>query len=401
MSWILRAIGFLVALMFIGGAAAINGATAWHLGTEDWQRYVFAGIVVGAVICEALGVLFVKHHWQAGNRLLAVAGVVLMFAAAAYTVRMELRFFTESHSGMSGTLEAKAQSRRDANADIAQARKELSWIPQHRASSVVQTDLVALRSRHKGSAERYCAMKARWAGKVCRQMKALESELAIALQAVKLKADIQRLETAKRDSPVVAETMPEAAWLSRCLPVSKDGAADWLMVGGILFLLLARTFALPLAMTGSVQRELTQLDSGRVDVQMATVKPDEAIRHESTQVDATHVAGIPCNDDEPDKGGGQVRVLDFTAKREEPGVSRTSLDQFLHELQAIGGGNLAFPEIVKRYERYCRDLDIRPEARNYLGKRLKDLGFRHRRRSRKRSGSVTYYQIPPLMQEAA
>jgi hypothetical protein len=380
--------------MFIGGSAAINGATAWHLGDEQWQRYVFAGIVVGAVICEALGVLFVRHHWRTGNRLLALAGVSLMIAAAAYTVRMELRFFTLSHAGTSVKSDAKIQDRRDIDADIAQARRELSWIPKHRLVGVVQADLTSLRAKYKGAAEKYCAMKARWAGKVCRQMKALVSELAIARQAIKLKSDIQQWSKAKRIVPVVAEAMPEAAWLSRRLPVSRDGATDWLMIGGILFLLLGRTFALPLAMTDvPSSKKRTQVASLRENGDVSRVPDGGAGDNE----DASYVPIDGANDNGDASYAPEIgKVLTFPKH-----VPKNSLDQFIYLLRDAGGSSMSFPEIWAEYKRFCKRQGVKLEARNYVGKRLQDLGFSKDRPKPRNGSRVTVYQIPPFMTEAA
>ncbi len=401
MNWALRAAGILVALMFILGAAAINGATAWHLGAEPWQKYVLAGIVVGAVVCEALGLLFVRHHWRAGNRALALAGVALMLAAAVYTVRMELRFFTESHSGMSGQRHASIQDRRDYEADIARARQELSWMPEHRPVAVVRLELAALKAKYGRGSDSYCAMKSRWAARTCRKLTKLESELATAEQASNLKADIRRWTAAKRTAPVVAEAMPEAAWLSRRLPVSEDGAADWLMVGGILFLLLARTIALSLAMTGAPERHRTQLDStpgrSREAAENAAKTPLFRSGEGRTRVESTDAPGRRARTGDSKKRA--ANVLDFRRWHLPQATPVDSLADFLHEVRAAGGGQLSFPEILARYERFCRDRDLEPEARNYVGKRLKDLGFRSRRRRRKNGPRLTVYDIPPLMQE--
>lgn len=250
MDTLYKIMGFGAALVFIGVSLAISGVTGWNQTSVEWQQYLYLALACAAVIWASFAIMFIDKARRNKQWVVFLAGGLLLVGAEVYTMRMELRFFTLSQSDGIELRKDQGDSRKSIKAKITVKEKRLSWVPPHRELAIVSADLNAHKAKYSKRPVIYCNSKARWAKNVCSARSKLNVELASANSAVKLEQEIKDLQAQKRQAPIVAEAMPEAAWLSRHLPIDEEGAIDWLMISGLLFLALGRTFGIPIAMAG-------------------------------------------------------------------------------------------------------------------------------------------------------
>jgi len=345
---VLGVIGVLAACVFIGQSAFTLGWTAFGMAPADnlwWSRLYAAGAAC-VVIYEGIALVFAGHLWRTQQKWLAFGCCLLLIAAAVYTVRLELAYNVTGQADRIAEREASTERRQAAKADLARLRAEREQIGVLRPPEAIKRELDSYREHGRWQSTAGCTnATVPESIAYCAQYHTMQAQLASSIRLQEIGNEIERLEEQRNWMPVNAGSAPDAAWASRTFGGDEQGWQDALMVFGILFWVLARTLAFPIAfgaMSGVRREEVPE------PVQDARTDP------EPEEPDMTNVVRLP------------------SAQAQE---SDDLVSEAVEQARQEGHKTIAFAELMERIRVLAQERDVACPYENSVGMRIAELGF--------------------------
>jgi len=137
----------------------------------------------------------------------------------AYSLTSALGHAALNRLDTAGQRATAAQSYKDHRADLARAKEQLSWVPQHRPAQTVQADIASVKDERRWTISSGCAdVTTSKSRDFCEKYHGLQAELASAEQSVALEARIADIQTKLahvNGQTVMSEADPQAAVLTK------------------------------------------------------------------------------------------------------------------------------------------------------------------------------------------
>ncbi len=211
--------GVLAAGVLLVVSAAMNYRFGLSLGKTELDGQIY-GVASAAADClKALVPFFFfaairNRAWSQAAASMVVWGVV-----TAYSLTSAFGHAALNRFDVAGQRAHEAQSYKDLRQDLARAKEQLGWIPQHRPAAAVEAEIVQMEAQKGWKWTNGCTrIRGKYNANFCDQYTGLKTELASAQQAVKLETRIASLQSeisAIGDGGVMAEADPQAAVLAK------------------------------------------------------------------------------------------------------------------------------------------------------------------------------------------
>jgi hypothetical protein len=212
MRYIFGTLALLAAIVIVGYSATTLFTSAYTASSEPWQQYLNGTGAAAIVLWEATALILIGAAWHRGYKPVAVLSSLLLIVAMAVTLTWEMRTVIGGRADAFASREVDARKQRDISAD-------LDWLRKRRETLTTKPSSVAVRKEMDWIASR-----------------------------------IEGLEKDRTSARAVKEVMPEAAWASRMMGGSEQLGNDILSALPLLFWMLARVAAAPLAVAAMVGR---------------------------------------------------------------------------------------------------------------------------------------------------
>lgn len=219
MRHVLGVLGVAAAGVLLAVSAAMNWRFGYSLGKTELDGQIYGAASAAADCFKALVPFFFFAAIR--NKMWSQAGAsaIIWVVVTGYSLTSALGHAALNRLDTAGTRAVAAASYKDLRAELKRAEDQMSWIPKHRPSLTVQSDIDGLKNQRQWSWTKSCADVTTKANRdFCQQFHALSAELASAGQAATLgkqiatvKAEIGKTEGAS----VLSEADPQAAVLTR------------------------------------------------------------------------------------------------------------------------------------------------------------------------------------------
>ena len=215
----LGVLGVLAAGVLLAVSCAMNYRFGFSLGRTEFDGQIYGAASAAADCMKALVPFFFFAAIRNRMWSQAVASALVWVVVMAYSLTSALGHAALNRLDTTGQRAATVQNYKDHRADLARAKEQLSWIPQHRPAQTVQSDIDALKNERAWSFTKGCTDVSGAKGRgFCQKYHALTAEFASAEQSIALEARIADVETKIAQSSgvaVISEADPQAAVLTK------------------------------------------------------------------------------------------------------------------------------------------------------------------------------------------
>lgn len=376
----LGVLGVIAAGVLLAVSAAMNWRFGFSLGRTEFDGQIYGAASAAADCMKALVPFF--FFAAVRNRMWsqAVASALVWVVVMAYSLTSALGHAALNRLDTTGQRAATVATYKDHRADLARAKEQLSWIPQHRPAQTVQSDIDALKNERPWTWTKGCIDVSGAKGRgFCQKYHALTAEFASAEQSIALEARIADIETKIAQSSgaaVVSEADPQAAVLTRLagilLPSIKiDDVQTGLAVFVALLLEVGSAFGMYIAFSQwRLYDRHTPTAPRIVPVSTAAVaakapKPAALAKPRST-----------ANDNR----SAPARLI----------APETDVERFYKErIESRDGSTVGATEMFEDYCTWCEQLGKEPLAHPNFGREFQELGVQ----KAKVAGRVRYIGI--------
>ena len=215
----LGVLGVLAAGVLLAVSCAMNYRFGFSLGRSEFDGQIYGAASAAADCMKALVPFFffaaVKNRmWSQ-----AAASALVWVVVTAYSLTSALGHAALNRFDTAGKRAATAVAYKDHRADLARAKEQLSWVPQHRPAQAVQADINTLKNERRWTLSKQCTdVTTAKSREFCEQYNALSAEYASAEQAMALEARIAEVEgklAETKGTTVMSEADPQAAVLAK------------------------------------------------------------------------------------------------------------------------------------------------------------------------------------------
>jgi outer membrane biosynthesis protein TonB len=360
MRYIFGTLALLAAIVIVGYSATTLFTSAYTASSEPWQQYLNGTGAAAIVLWEATALILIGAAWHRGYKPVAVLSSLLLIVAMAVTLTWEMRTVIGGRADAFASREVDARKQRDISAD-------LDWLRKRRETLTTKPSSVAVRKEMDWIASR-----------------------------------IEGLEKDRTSARAVKEVMPEAAWASRMMGGSEQLWNDILSALPLLFWMLARVAAAPLAVAAMVGRRKEDIaprtaakDKTPVAVALtpaspvsapAKPSPELAKLFQSPDTDPKPPASQPLPEPKPVEAEIKpaLRLVETQPEPVRP-KTRAEREEAIDATTRKWVAACAIPTPVgfatpsaqayASYKAWCRSYKIEPLNRSWFGRSLARIGI--------------------------
>jgi hypothetical protein len=212
-------LGVLAAGVLLAVSAAMNWRFGFSLGRSELDGQIYGAASAAADCMKALVPFFFFAAIRNRVWSQASAAALVWIVVTAYSLTSALGHAALNRFDSAGKRAATQATYQDQRADLARAKEQLSWIPQHRPAQAVQADIDAAKTERLWSLTNGCTDVTSSKGRAfCQQYHTLSAEVASAEQSITLEARISDIENKLADQKganVMSEADPQAAVLAK------------------------------------------------------------------------------------------------------------------------------------------------------------------------------------------
>ena len=215
----LGVLGVLAAGVLLAVSCAMNYRFGFSLGRTEFDGQIYGAASAAADCMKALVPFFFFAAVRSKMWSQAAASAVVWVVVTAYSLTSALGHAALNRFDTAGQRAATVQTYKDHRADLARAKEQLSWVPQHRPAQTVQADIETVKNERRWKISGQCTdVTTSKSRAFCEQYHSLQAELASAEQSVALEAriaDIQAKLAESEGATVMSEADPQAAVLAK------------------------------------------------------------------------------------------------------------------------------------------------------------------------------------------
>ncbi len=215
----LGVLGVLAAGVLLAVSCAMNYRFGFSLGRTEFDGQIYGAASAAADCMKALVPFFFFAAVRNKTWSQAAASALVWVVVTAYSLTSALGHAALNRFDSAGQRASAAQTYKDHRADLARAKEQLSWVPQHRPAQTVQADIETVKNEKRWSLSSGCTdVTTSKSRSFCEQYHTLQAELASAEQSVALEAriaDVQAKLAQSDGTTVMSEADPQAAVLTK------------------------------------------------------------------------------------------------------------------------------------------------------------------------------------------
>jgi len=215
----LGVLGVLAAGVLLAVSCAMNYRFGFSLGRTEFDGQIYGAASAAADCMKALVPFFFFAAVRNRSWSQAAASALVWVVVTAYSLTSALGHAALNRFDSAGQRASAAQTYQDHRADLARAKEQLSWVPQHRPAQAVQADIETVKNERRWGLSSGCTdVTTSKSRSFCEQYHALQAELASAEQSVALEAriaDVQAKLATANGTTVMSEADPQAAVLTK------------------------------------------------------------------------------------------------------------------------------------------------------------------------------------------
>ncbi len=382
----LGVLGILAAGVLLVVSAAMNYRFGLSIGKTEFDGQIY-GVASAAADCmKALVPFFLfaaikNRAWSQAAASMLVWGVVMAYSLTSAFGHAALNRFD-----VAGQRAHDSNVYKEAQADLASAREQLSWLPQHRPIMAVKAEIEGMKGSRRWGATKACTEATiRKSIAFCDRYRASVAELASAEKAAALDARIVKAQTmlASFDGGTVnTQADPQAAVLAKLTGVDLENVQLAMTLFIALLLEIGSAFGMYIAFS---QWRIYERHTPAAP-KMATVSTAAA------GVAAPETHQVPAAIEEPRFGAN-----DNPTETEKVSVAPTRLvapendvERFYKErVETQDGSSLTATTLYEDYCAWCEEQEKEPLALPTFGREFGELGVQ----KAKIAGRVRYIGI--------
>jgi hypothetical protein len=215
----LGVLGVLAAGVLLAVSCAMNYRFGFSLGRTALDGQIYGAASAAADCMKALVPFFFFAAVRSRVWSQAAASALVWVVVTAYSLTSALGHAALNRLDTAGQRATAAQSYKDHRADLARAKEQLSWVPQHRPAQTVQADIESVKDERRWTVSSGCTdVTTSKSRDFCEKYHGLQAELASAEQSVALEARIADIQTKLgkvNGQTVMSEADPQAAVLTK------------------------------------------------------------------------------------------------------------------------------------------------------------------------------------------
>ncbi len=219
----LGVLGVLAAGVLLAVSCAMNYRFGFSLGRTSLDGQIYGAASAAADCMKALVPFFFFAAIRSRVWSQAAASALVWVVVTAYSLTSALGHAALNRLDTAGQRATAAQSYKDHRADLARAKEQLSWVPQHRPAQTVQADIESVKDERRWTISGGCTdVTTSKSRDFCEKYHGLQAELASAEQSVALEARIADIQTKLgkvNGQTVMSEADPQAAVLTKLASV--------------------------------------------------------------------------------------------------------------------------------------------------------------------------------------
>ncbi|MEO1609590.1 MAG: hypothetical protein AAFR90_09635 [Pseudomonadota bacterium] len=380
----LGVLGVLAASVLLLVSAAMNWRFGYHLGTTELDGFIYGSASAAADCMKALVPFFAFAAIRNRMWAQAAASFVVWTVVTVYSLTSALGYAALNRQDTAGTRATQAQAYKDLRSDLERTKKQLSWVPQHRPASVVQSEMGGLELKRQWKWTNGCtSVKGRTNRQFCDTYTGLKAEHASANEAAKLESRIAEISAElEQNAGDAAHSYndPQAAILAKLAGIFVPGVTvEHIQTGLVMFvaLLLEVGSGLGLYIAFSQWRMNDKIKSVP-DVQVSkTLTETPVVTKISEPIAALAV--------EETRGGANDNTYQQKLVAPESDVKRYRNER----VEGQSGSSLTATALYEDYCAWCDEQNKEPLALPTFGREFGDLGVQ----KAKIAGRVRYIGV--------
>lgn len=223
---VLGAAGVLAAGVLIAVSAAMNWRFGYSLGRSELDGLIYGTASAAADCLKALVPFFFFGALRRRMWSQAVAAAVVGIVVTAYSLTSAFGHAALNRNDTTGHRTVEAKTYKDLSDDLKRAQEQLSWVPPHRPSVTVGSEIEGFKVQRQWRLTDGCqSVDGKAARDFCQKYHALVAEMGSGQQAEVLEARIAEIESKLAQysaSSVAGDADPQAAVLARVLGLDID-----------------------------------------------------------------------------------------------------------------------------------------------------------------------------------
>ncbi|MDX2308492.1 MAG: hypothetical protein NW216_09660 [Hyphomicrobium sp.] len=393
MRHLMGVLGVLAAGVLLAVSAAMNWKFGYSLGQSEVDGMIYGAASAAADCLKALipFFFFAAIRNRMWSQAAAAALVGLVCTAYSFTSAIGHGALNRFHT--TNDRAAEAQTYQDLRSDLARAKEQLGWVPQHRPVATVEAELASQEAQRPWAWTSGCTdIKGKQGREFCQGYQTLASEKASALEAQKLEARISEI-SAKLGSVSGATAMNEADPQATVLATLTGLSIDKIQIAMMLFIAI-------LLEVGSGLGMYIAFSQWRLYDQEAPAAPKMV--DIATPITAAAAVAVPVREAAPAQIS-KPRSGANDNKSAAPAPQRliapeTDVERFYKEnVQTQNGSSLTATELYEEYCAWCEIQEKEPLALPTFGREFGELGVQ----KQKLGGRVRYIGIALTSQRDA
>lgn len=382
----LGVLGVLAAGVLLAVSCAMNYRFGLSLGKTELDGQIYGSASAAADIMKALVPFFLFAAIKNKAWSQAAASLLVWSVVTAYSLTSAFGHAALNRFDVAGKRAHESTVYESTRADLASAREQLGWIPQHRPMMAVQADIDGVKNSKRWNSTKACTdATIKESIAFCDQYRALEAELASAEKADALDARIMKAQTQLAGFSGGANTHsdPQAAVLAKLTGIDLEKIQLGMTVFIALLLEIGSAFGMYIAFS---QWRIYDRHAPAAP-QMATVSTAAAAVAVPEALPQVTVAIEKPRSGANDNPTEEVAVPVAPPRLVAP---ENDVERFYKEkVETQDGSSLTATALYEDYCAWCEEQEKEPLALPTFGREFGELGVQ----KAKIAGRVRYIGI--------
>lgn len=361
-------LGIVAAGVLLAVSAAMNWRFGLSLGRTELDGQIYGAASAAADCLKALVPFFFFAAIKNRAWSQAVASLLVWAVVTTYSLTSSFGHAALNRFDVAGERTHEKALYADLSNDLARAKEQLGWVPQHRPAGAIQADIDAAKNEKRWATSKGCTdVTTSKSRTFCEGYHALVSELASAEQAAVLEARIAEIQAnmSKLDAATVnSEADPQAAVIAKLTGLDLEKVQLAMTMFIALLLEIGSGFGLYIAFS-----------QWRIYERRAPAAP--FLTPTSTAAAATlpSVVQATVSIEEP-RPGANDNVSKTSPAPQRLIAPESDVERFYREgIVTRDGSSLTPSEAYKGYLAWCEELRKEPLALPIFGREFSELGI--------------------------
>lgn len=381
----LGVLGILAAGVLLAVSAAMNWQFGVSLGRTEFDGQIYGAASAAADCMKALLPFFLFAAIKNRAWSQAVASLLVWTIVTAYSLTSSFGYAALNRFDVAGERAHEKTLYNDLSSDLARAKEQLGWVPQHRPAGTVRAEIDGVKGERRWELSKGCTDVTTAKSRVlCEKYHGLVSELASAEQAAVLEARIAEVQgnlAQLNSASVMSEADPQAAVIAKLTGFELDQVQLAMTLFVALLLEIGSGFGMYIAFS---QWRIYERPAPAAPVlAQASVAPVEM-----TPPSVVPVA-VPAAIEKP-RSGANDNVDKPAAVPQRLMAPENDVERYYKEkIETQDGSSLTATALYEDYCAWCEEQQKEPLALPTFGRDFGELGIQ----KAKVAGRVRYIGI--------